>query len=75
MHVDLLMAEALKPSLVVFPSLPCITAQDNPARKGQPPDLSLSASLPGQRKSTFHTWTSSRTPLCWATVIGPGMGT
>ena len=37
--------------------------------------LSLSASLPGQRKSTFHTWTSSRTPLCWATVIGPGMGT
>lgn len=39
MHVDLSMAEALKPSLFVFPSLPCITAQNSCARKGQPPDL------------------------------------
>lgn len=37
--------------------------------------LSLSASLPSQSKSTFHMWTSTRTPLCWATVIGPGRGT
>lgn len=53
MHVDLSMADALKPSLAVFPSLPRVMAQDNPARKGQPPDLAANTVSINRTPSIF----------------------
>ena len=53
MHIDFSMAKALKPSLIVCPSLPCIMAQDSPVRKGQPPDLAANTVFINRIPSIF----------------------